>query len=295
MFKSSEVFSYMNDEAIKSDDGKEVQNDTAFLQRNGRSKVNDSDNLGKLDDITPIITDVSNDEYLNEFSEETDELPELCKCDKIKKSSHVEKTSTSDIVSEETFLDENHQHLSNVTGNNKTNEQFMESQEDLKKQILNIQNQIRKLSNLPSIIQTAISDIANQVSELIPAIQENVTTSTEIHDFNLSENVNNQKIDVQELHLENSSTEDNITMPDAIEAGFQAPNVEECEHPLDEKDDSIEQDRQANVKTRNKYHVKKSHRNNFNIYFNIRGVHVVRILSTIKTISILNKRYKMLC
>lgn len=178
MFKSSEVFNYMNDEAIKSEDDEDDQSNTAFLQRSNRSKLSSTEEWENLDDIALISTNVPNDENSYDSNED---LPELYKCDKINDNSYVE------IDTRNSTFEENKQSI-NIDDNYIANEQVLEGQEKIKKQILNIQNQLQKLSNLPIIIQTAIGDIANQVSDLIPEIQGNYILKDDAHDLNSYEN-----------------------------------------------------------------------------------------------------------
>lgn len=238
MFKSSEVFTYMNDEAVRSDDEKENQSDTAFLQRCNRSKSNIIEDSENLDEIDMMQTDDINSKNENDSIEEPDDLPELSKCDEINQSDcakiieHSETRTEQKTVFEDFERCKNHQ---NSSDSYETIQQYIESQEDVKKQISNIQKQIHKLSNLPLIIQTAIDDIAIQISELLPALQDNRISESD--DFDLCRNVPIEKNVAQNLQTKNASTVDDTPTED-IETKVQNSNQRDSFslHPSDVKE-----------------------------------------------------------
>lgn len=200
MFKSSEVFTYINDEAIENDVEKELKRDTAFLQSCRQSNSHNDDDSENLDS-----TAISNHENLYDSFDEIEELPILWKCDKIEQQ-HAVIIAQSEPVLEQCTFDKNVRNDNNLNASNyfEENEQNNKKTENFSEQINNIQNQIHKLSNLPSIIQTAINDISKQIMELVPAVQEHQLLAIEERDKDES-----TKNIAQELHHEISScTED---------------------------------------------------------------------------------------
>lgn len=163
MFKSSEVFNYMNDEAVNSENEKDVLCNTSFLQKSNRSRE-DSE---KPEDL-PFITEDEHDSMMKTI-EESENLPELLKCNTMEANANSEPEDTKKNDPDNTVLEFNESKIE-YTNKNIVSQKHNESQKEIRIQIINIQKQIRKLSRLPLIIQTAIEDITNQVSELLPVI-----------------------------------------------------------------------------------------------------------------------------
>lgn len=235
MFKSSEVLTYMNDEAINTDEGGEMQSDSSFMQKYTRSNMMTTEELEKIDELT---SGGIGDEGSYGSLEEPDDLPALCKCEMKEQSNHIEQISTkvdfkSSTVDEKLYCQPA---IEPAIAISEPKKMYSESQEELKQQVSNIQDQIRKLSSLPSIIQTAINDIAAQISGLIPVIQEGHILAVDNHDSIPCDNTENQKGEFQELPLA-SQNDKTITESESQSHTLAVDNHDSipCEHTKNQK------------------------------------------------------------
>lgn len=240
MFKSSEVFTYINDEAIHTSEENEMGRDTAFLQRCRRSK-------STTEEEEENIIDEASSSCDNIF-EEIEELPILCKCEQLEENSHIYDIAQSEPVPEKCTPDLNVQNDIYLSASDYCleNEHNNKRSENLTEQISNIQNQIQKLSNLPHIIQTAINDITKQVLELMPAIQERQIMPTENLEISSYENANFQDNFAHESHHQNLlTTNENGTQCEA--EIFQTSNQEDPKrsHSSNDKNQNLEPKEQA--------------------------------------------------
>lgn len=245
MFKSSEVLTYLNDEAIQRKEEMNFQNDSAFLQR---SKKSISESEESLEEKSHLLF---KDEKLYGTPEEFEELPHLKKCDKTEECRIEQKDidiahpvefssdnnkSGADQEDGNIFKDSEYHHkkksdtyeenviTSNILDCHHEADMDNMSHEDISKQISNIQNQILKLSNLPSIIQTAIDDISKQVLELMPAIQDNRTINSKNPDVNVHDDGNSLEPQVQRSQNQSSISFDQLSCKTVVKAEHQTPN-----------------------------------------------------------------------
>lgn len=184
----------------------ENQNDTAFLQKSMKFKNAAILESKKSNESTSVLREETLDVNFNSSVIEFEDLPKLLQCEKNRSAIAVEtteqqKTYPQNDISVETDVSyeivNESRHL--------RSEKKAESREEVRKQILNIQYQLHKLSKLPSIIQMAIEDITNQVSVLIPEIKmegEFVICEDEIESI---ESVNEGNENVVDLFTLNSS------------------------------------------------------------------------------------------
>lgn len=199
----------MNDEVDKSEDKKEFENDSAFLQKRNQS------NSSLLED-TEIYDIVSIENQLNNTNfEESEELPTLLQCDYIDINHQNITIFPQKSEYEEAFPEIGDDNDVSNAFELKTLEKSKDNHEAMHDQIENIQKQLRKLSHLPQLIQTAIEDITNQVSELMPAIKfENFQTDIQdsfckkneeqFHSVELlPKNINANKIEEEECRTSN--------------------------------------------------------------------------------------------
>lgn len=180
-----------------------------------------------------VTLNISDDENFCAPNKDPEDLPELWSCTELQNDRNVEATTT---------LETNNTQVEavpylKIDENSNTKVHVPDRQDDIKEQIINIQKQLYKLANLPFIIQNAIGDIANQVSELIPDIYANGTISANVHNSNASDITAIKNIAKEQI-LESIIPD---TMPNSLVKNctnaddFETLNEEDQQHSNDQK------------------------------------------------------------
>lgn len=266
LFKSSEVFKQLNEEAIKTkaDKDKEVKKWTTFLQKPNRPipklknqvyvepyRVKIVKQPKPLCDpnrvrtppppveAVPVSVVVSNEtectvntetksniEHGGDANVENcdladSEVPDLEECNASELNACVEQQIIEN--KEKETATENNEGSENEKTENKESEtveatspakETVPSGEEtqLEKQLLDVQNQLAALSNLPSTIQTMLESVSRQLNEIMPAfkLRTSIDISSSINEdstLQINEKIDFEKeTNTDELHVDNSNT-----------------------------------------------------------------------------------------
>lgn len=220
IIRNSDVFTYMNDEAVKSKNERQSHTDSAFLQKNCRSSSNLIGESEVLDDILQLMKNEPNNiNYL-----ECEELPKLLQCDEVMENIHIFSKLSQEDGSEQFSPDTvNTIPIVEIVNEPNSSEKSMDDRKTIQSQIENIQNQLLNLSRLPQIIQSAIECISTQVSFLLSEDQVRCINNI---DTSLGRNICITDNNEEKLYSENKNdTALNISLQ--IEEECKTSSVEE--------------------------------------------------------------------
>lgn len=177
IFKNSEVFKHLNEDAIKTDF--ELRSDeeclTRFLQKPRITfKIENQEISNKSDSFTE---DMAEEIEINDA-----ELPELMNCaNEFKVFSNFESAGN---IEEERELKSSKEHENSHVHESTIFEKDLkcsEDKNDIVTQCRYIQKQLHELSILPSTIQTLIVEINNQLNQIFEVF--NITSSSDVKDL----------------------------------------------------------------------------------------------------------------